>query len=90
MRKYLLPYLQPSKMQHSCEANDFQLLVMHGLREVSVRDIILILPQVNPSHVAPDIGDKDTFRVLQIKAIEGNVTQFYQKMLLSYIQGQNS
>ena len=37
-------YLQPSQMQHSCEAYYFQLLVMHGLREVSVRDIILVLP----------------------------------------------
>lgn len=47
---------------------------MHGLREVGVRDIILILPKVNPSHVAPDIGDKDTFRILQIKGIKIKVT----------------
>jgi len=64
-------------MQHSCEANNFQFLVMHEVREVSVRDIILVLPKVNPSHVAPDIGDKDTFRVLQIKGIKSKATQFY-------------
>ena len=59
-------------MQHSGEANYFQLLVMHGLREVSVRDIILILPEVNPSHVASDIGNKDTFRVLQLIRYKNN------------------
>lgn len=66
----LLSYLQPSKMQYSCEANYFQHLVMHGLRLESVRDIILILPQVNPSHVAPDVGNKDTFSVLQWKELK--------------------
>jgi hypothetical protein len=53
-------------MQHSSEANYFQLLVVHGLREVSVRDIILILPQVNPSHVASDISNKNALRVLKL------------------------
>jgi hypothetical protein len=51
---------------------------MHGLREVSVRDIILILPQVNPSHVASDIGNKDTFRVLQLRCKNNKVTQSNQ------------
>jgi len=58
-------YLEFPQMPCSANTNDLELLVMHGLGAQIVIVLILISPQVNPSHVASNICNKNTFSILK-------------------------
>lgn len=58
-------YLKRSKMPCSADANNFEDLVMHQLRIKLVIIFIFILPQINASRIATNIGKKNTFSILQ-------------------------
>lgn len=62
-------------MPSSRYAHNLQYLVMHGLRIKIIKRLILILPQIDPAHIASNVSYKNTFSILQLNHLRNQTKQ---------------